>query len=510
MNRLASRADGRHIATITPRDIASPIFRQRRLALIVFIGVFLGAVLAAFLAPPEYEAEMKILVNRGRVDPVVTPNPDAPVSALPLASVREEDLNSEVELIKSRDLLEKVVLACGLESQHNPGWFARANDFLHGVRPGSATRLARAVQTLESRLVVEPLKKTTLIGLSYKSRNPQQSARVLNVLGTLYQEKHAAVHRPPGTFRFFDREASRYRRELAAAESQLIHFDRREGVLDAASQKQLALQQLSQFESQLQQAQANARESRQRMRVLSLLESTTPKRQTTAVRKAGNAQLLADLEDTLLKLELQRTDMLVKYSPKYPLVQGVETQIADARAAIARAQDSPVEETTTDRIPAQDWMATEIVKAETDRAGFEAQVAAYARVAHHYQGVAQQLDERGSKQADLIRDVKTAEDNYSLYMRKREDARISDALDSQRIVNVSIAEAATVPAFPIVNLGWLLIGGFFAAGSLSVAAACAADRLDPRFRTPDELSRYLDVNVLASIPSVATTNEETP
>ncbi|MGH9760130.1 MAG: Wzz/FepE/Etk N-terminal domain-containing protein, partial [Blastocatellia bacterium] len=142
MNRLASRADGRHIATITPRDIASPIFRQRRLALIVFIGIFLGAVLAAFLAPPEYEAEMKILVNRGRVDPVVTPNPDAPVSALPLASVREEDLNSEVELIKSRDLLEKVVLACGLESQHNPGWFARANDFLHGARPGSATRLA--------------------------------------------------------------------------------------------------------------------------------------------------------------------------------------------------------------------------------------------------------------------------------------------------------------------------------------------------------------------------------
>ena len=508
MNGLASRSDSRHVTTITPRDIVSPIFRQRRLALIVFIGIFLGALLAAFLTPPEYEAEMKILVNRERVDPVVTPNPDVPVSALPLASVSEEDLNSEVELIKSHDLLEKVVLACGLESQRNPRWFERANDFLHGARPGNATRLARAVQTLESRLVVEPLKKTTLIRLSYKSRDPQQSAHVLNTLGTLYQEKPAAVHRPPGTFRFFDQEATRYRRELAAAELQLIHFDRREGVLDAAGQKQLALQQLSQFESQLQQAQANVSESRQRVRALMLLESTTPERQTTVVKKAGNAQLLADLEDTLLKLELQHTDMLVKYSPKYPLVQDVETQIADTRAAIARAEESPIEETTTDRIPAQDWMATERVKAETGHAGFEAQVAAYAHVARYYRGVAQKLDEKGSEQGDLIRNVKTAEDNYSLYLRKREDARISDALDSQRIVNVSIAEAAIVPAFPAMNLGWLLIGALFGAGSLSVASAYAADRLDPRFRTPDELSRYLDVNVLAAIPTAVALPEE--
>jgi capsular polysaccharide biosynthesis protein len=74
-------------------------------------------------------------------------------------------------------------------------------------------------------------------------------------------------------------------------------------------------------------------------------------------------------------------------------------------------------------------------------------------------------------------------------------------------VNVSVAEAATVPVFPTLQLGWLLMGGFFTAGIVSVGAAYAADRLDPSFRTPQELARYLNVQVLAAIPKELTTRE---
>ena len=130
-----------------------------------------------------------------------------------------------------------------------------------------------------------------------------------------------------------------------------------------------------------------------------------------------------------------------------------------------------------------------------------AQADATAKVVQHYQGIARSLDEKETQQADLVRNVKTSEDNYLLYMRKREEARISDALDSKRIVNVAIAEAATVPAFPTLHLGWVLIGGFFTAGIVSVGTAYGVDRLDASFRTPDELNRYLELKVLASIPT---------
>ena len=57
---------------------------------------------------------MKILVKRERVDPIMSADPNAPPQGR--ADVTEDELNSEVELLKSRDLLEQVAVASGLHS----------------------------------------------------------------------------------------------------------------------------------------------------------------------------------------------------------------------------------------------------------------------------------------------------------------------------------------------------------------------------------------------------------
>ena len=490
--------------SVTLRDVLMPVFRQRRLATMIFIGIFAGAILSALLLPPRYEAEMKILVNQDRVDPVITSDADVQRVSAAVSAVSEEDLNSEVELLKSRDLLEQVVLASGLESEDESRWgraFERIGNFLWRRPRSPQTELARSVQALEDTLVVDPLKKTKLIRVMYPSRDPELAARVLQNLGNLFQEKHAAVHRPPGTFEFFDQAAERYRGELATAETQLSEFDGTEGIVSASEQKQLVLQQISQFQAELQQSKANAHEAKQRALALKSQSAVTPSRQTTQIIKTQNAELLATLETTLLNLELKRSDMLTKYAPTYQPVMELGSQIADTQKAINKAESSPTQQITTDRLPAQDWMATEVVRAETDRKAFEAQAGAISGVVRLYQEIAKNLDEKGRHQDDLIRNVKIGEDNYLLYLRKREEARISDALDSKRIVNVTIAEAATVPALPALSLLWVFVGGFFTAGIVSVAAAYAVDRMDPSFRTPDELVRYLNVKVLASIPS---------
>lgn len=508
MTELANRTS-EYLSTsgLSLRDVVRPVFRHRRMTTLIFFGIFLGAILAVLLLPKKYEAEMKLLVNRDRVDAVVTPNPDSPVGAQPNPSISEEDVNSEVELLKSRDLLEKVVLACGLNSEVDSKWerfVERAGNLLHRAPSTPAARLAQSVEALENRLVVDPLKKTTLIRVAYTSQDPELSARVLESLATLYQEKHAAVHRPAGTFAFFDVETVRYRNELAAAEAQLTEFNSQAGIISAVAQKQLVLQQLSQFEAELLQTQSSAAAARTRASALKVEAADAPERQTTQVRKSDNPQLLATLQASLLSLELKRSEMALKYAPEYPPVVAVDRQIAEAKAAITLALQSPLQEITTDRVPAQDWMATELAKAETDGVALDSQAAAMARVVNHYERAAHALDAQGAVQDDLARNVKTAEENYLLYLHKREEARISDALDSKRIVNVSIAEAATIPALPTLHLAWVLIGGFFAASIASVGSAYAVDRFDPSFRTPEELSRYLDLKVLASIPEKIT------
>jgi uncharacterized protein involved in exopolysaccharide biosynthesis len=111
------------------------------------------------------------------------------------------------------------------------------------------------------------------------------------------------------------------------------------------------------------------------------------------------------------------------------------------------------------------------------------------------------IDVNGASQENLLREVKEAETNDLLYKQKREEARIADALDRQRIVNVAIAEAATVPALP-AHPHWALtlLLGILLAALISLGTAFAVDFFDPSLRTPDELRDVLQIPVLAALP----------
>jgi uncharacterized protein involved in exopolysaccharide biosynthesis len=110
------------------------------------------------------------------------------------------------------------------------------------------------------------------------------------------------------------------------------------------------------------------------------------------------------------------------------------------------------------------------------------------------------LGNKQLQQQDLIRDAKLAEGNFLLYVNKREEARISDALDSKRIVNVAIAEAATVPAHPTQSSWLLLMLGALAACTVSTGAAFISDYIDPSLRTAEEVQHVLQISVLAALP----------
>ena len=117
-----------------------------------------------------------------------------------------------------------------------------------------------------------------------------------------------------------------------------------------------------------------------------------------------------------------------------------------------------------------------------------------------YQDAARVLEQKEIVQDDLIRTVKATEENYLLYRRKEEEARISTALDRGRILNVVIAEAATVPSLPSSDRSRTMFFGALLATIISVGLAFASEYLDTTFRTPDEVGLFLNVPVLASLP----------
>jgi uncharacterized protein involved in exopolysaccharide biosynthesis len=485
----------------TLRDIVTPLFRQRKVMLFTFSGLLLSTILGIILLPNHYQAEMKILVKRERLDAAVSPGRDAALTNP--GDVTEEELNSEVELLKSRDLLEKVVLACNLQ-ESRPGLWGRlfptaAAEGKDGGRD-KAKNVSTAVSALENNLEIVPLKKTDLILVTYVSSDPQLAARVLNVLGNLYLEKTVAVHRPPGAFEFFQTESQHYDQELHTAETHLTDFDREKGVADPQLEKQITLQKLAEFQDTFRTTQVAIKEAEKRTLAVEDQLASTPQQTMFQVRTSDNQLLMQGLKTTLLNLELKRTELLEKFKPDYKPVQEVQQQIEQTLDAIAKAEKSPDREETTDRNPSYDWLRSELTKSSADLATLHARATETLNVISQYKAELGVIDVNGATQENLQREVKEAEGNYLLYVQKREEARIGDALDRQRIVNVAIAEAATVPALPThPGVALALLLGILVSGLVSPGLAFAVDYFDPSLRTPDELRQVLGVPVLATL-----------
>ena len=346
------------------REIAWVCFRYRRLVLISFCSILFGSLMYVLIFPRTYQAETEILVKRERADPIVTPeNNFTPVFT---TAVTEEDLNSEVELLQSRDLLEKVVVKCGLDREPPNSLIDSVSRTIARLLPQDSTDLTipRAVRSLQKKLKIEAIDKTDLIKISYKSVDPELAARVLQTLTSLYLDKHQQVHRPTGTFTFFQQEASQYWNGLHAAERKVADFNREQNTVLPQTEQSAAEEKLADFEAALRLTRTTIGATEGRIQMLSTQMSSIPVRITTTV--STNSLLLQQLKSTLLNLELKRTELKGKYSASYPPLRDVEVQIAQTNEMIASEGSRPLHDDTTDRNPTYQWVADELAKAKTD------------------------------------------------------------------------------------------------------------------------------------------------
>jgi uncharacterized protein involved in exopolysaccharide biosynthesis len=482
-------ANGTPAYSISAKDVLGIGFRHKRMIAVCFSAILLGAVLVGVLSPPSYKAHTKLLLKRERVDPVISPGQDAPV--VMQNEVTEEDLNSEVELLESDDVLRQVVVACGLQNHHSWHLFRKTDP---------DEEIAKATARLRGDLQVEAMAKTNLISVSYSSDDPQKGANVLKNLNDTYIQMNTEVHRPHGQYKFFDQEAERYKTELKQAEDQLKEFASERGGVAPQIARDNTLQRLAEFSATLEQTRTEMAATEEKIHTLEKQADKLPARITTQLRESDDAQLLQTLKSTLMNLELKRTELLTKYQPTYPLVQEIEKEIADTRTEIDSEATKPVREQTTDENPSYQYVSTELLKARADFSAEQARAAATQTIVAMYRAEAEQLEQKGIVHQDLLRAQKAGEDNFLLYQKKREEARLSDALDERRILNVAVVEQPFVPVLP-VSSPWAVIGfGLIVAVVTSAGMALAADYLDTSFRTPSEVLDELNIPVLAAVP----------
>jgi uncharacterized protein involved in exopolysaccharide biosynthesis len=476
------------------REVIAVAFRWRTRIMVVFATAFVLALIAAFSLLWVFVSEMKILVKTEGVDALI---PSGPAQQLTEDAV-ETQVNSEIELLRDEEVLERTVAASGLSARTREPFWLRLSPLRYSSSSAEGRR-ARAIRAIRRDLEIRAPKKTSVISIAYRSRDPQIAAEVLKALSKTYLEKHAQIHRPPGEFEFFDAQVSQYQEKLRAAEAALAAFPKQGGTAAPELERELAVRRLNDVNFDREQTEANIRATRQRIANLETQAASTPERVTTTVRMFANPELVQQLKVKLMNLELQRTELLQRYDPSYRAIRDVEEEIARVRQFSER-ESAPLQDQTTDRDATHEWIVSELAKARAELSSLETRAVSQAQSARQYDETSRRMNSSSLHQHDLLRTAKILEDTYQLYVVKREEARMREAVDRSKLANVAIIQAPAVPALPAHSPWVLMLGSLLFAAVMSIVTAIGSESLDNSFRTPYEVESYLEIPVLAALP----------
>src|SRR6266404_5962574 len=349
---------------INLREGASALFRRRSLVLFIFLAVVIGAVIVTVLLPNRYESRMKILVKNQRVDIAITPEATTGTNTPTVENdVSENQINSEIELLTSKDLLTQVVTATGLDKQETS---------LLNRSMIDAVRVERAVNRLTKDLSINPVRKANVITISYASDSPQLSAAVLKKLGELYLEKHLKLNHPVGATDFFKEKADEYETQLKESEQKLTDFQQSNNLVVLSQQKELTLQKTAEAKAKMMDADAALNEATNRIARVEQQLGAIPKRIVTQSRQLPNQYSAERLNTMMVELQNRRTQLLTKFRPDDRLVKEVDEQIRTTQLALDRAEQKTSIEEATDLNPLRQTLETELSRARLDQAGARA------------------------------------------------------------------------------------------------------------------------------------------
>jgi len=513
---------------ISPRDVLYILFRHKRKAIPFFLAVVITVTFGTLIAPRIYQSEAKIMLRLGRENVALDPTvPSGPI--LSVGQTREAELKSEIEILKSMDLIAKAVDAIGPANFLNPPKeMAERSESIGGqlreaiseLRQGFRRVLSgalgsskkqdtadafkdryNAIQLVANSLHTEALKNSNIILISFDAISRKVAYETINKLIDLYLEKHMTVYRPAGSYDFFDEQTAETRRNLAEAEENLRTLKNSTGIASLEEQRRILLLRIGNLQKEVEETRSALAASR--AKVLSMEKTLANLPPTvTAQETTGNTNPAADqMRGRLYELQLKEQDLLSRYNEKSQPVREIRRQIVEAQALFAKEEQTRTQVT---RGPNEAYKRIEsaFLAEKANLSSLQAKAEVVQEQLKTALGELKTINNSEIQLTRVQREMSIQEVNYRKYYEKLEQARIDQALEIGKISNVSIVQPATFPMNPIKpnkmrNLAMGMFLGLFG----RIGLAFFSEYMDHTFRRPEDIEQRLELPTLAIIPS---------
>ncbi|THD77666.1 MAG: capsular biosynthesis protein [Phenylobacterium sp.] len=481
-------------------------FRRRwRLLGAVALAIFAATVLLTLQATPRYTASASVALDMRKEN--VSGNQQV-LADLPADS---SVVDTEVEVIKSRQLADRVTRALDLDHDPEFNGALRKPTGMAGViggikslfgaaapsrRQPSEAQIQRmhegVVSGVLGHLGVQRLGLTYVININYQSESPAKAAMIANKYAELYllsqlQDKFDATQQAT---RWLNDQLEHLRQQVLQDEAAVQQYKIENNLLSTTGAT-LTEQEVSSYSQTLAQARAQVAEDEGRLAAAKMQLGRAAN--GGDVGEALNSALIQGLRTQRASISANLAELQGRYGDRYPDVVKAKRQLADIDAQI------------------QQEIQTIIANLEAKVQVSKQREGAMAGSLGGAKGTLAANNRSMVRLNELQRTADASRTIYESYLNRFKETSTQGALGQADARILSKAATPGAPSSPNVSRNIML--GLMLALAGGLGSVVLVEILDAGLATADDVERRLGAPYLGSIPvlsSVAEDNSEAP
>jgi len=472
-------------------DLAEILSRHSKTIYKWVIGVTIAGVFVAYLYPPEYNASAKVIVSKGGQNISLSERSSTQ------SNVRvtiEDEINTEMEIIRSRPVIERVVeklQAEAVDTVQQPASFLQTAKTNFKQAIGSLMRSLDlrpevspfdvACAELNENITLNPILDSSVIEISATADSPALAARIANLITEEYREWHLEVYRGRGASQFYTEKVTSMKEKLEKLEDELTEYKEEEGLVSINDTKANLLDQLSILKISLSELSKDivSEESRHRIIVSQMKANGSNLIPTLEI---GEISYIQEARNKLMDLELRLNELKQKYTTTHRDLTNLEGEIKLTRKFIKNEVQKII-----------DLKEVNLKTLRTEREALN-------KVIDDIQAQINELPRKELVIQRLERSIEETKDIYSSLSLKMEESNITESSD-ERVVSIRLISAAhppLAPSFPN-KIMTILLSPFL--GLVCGLAAAFVTEFGARgFFGSKDIEDELDIVVVAELP----------